>query len=101
MDNEALYLRLLTGFRDAQADFSDEVRPAVTELRWPDALRRAHDLKGLAGTIGATQLHLAAQSFHLTLLEKNSAKASAELGVLETELRRVLQGIEAILSSKT
>ena len=100
MDNEVLYLRLLTGFRNAQADFADEVRPAVAELRWPDALRRVHDMKGLAGTIGATRLQLAAQDFYLSLLEKSSAKASAELDVLDTELQRVLHEIQAILSSK-
>ena len=100
MNNEALYLRLLTGFRDAQADFYDEVRPALAELRWPDALRRAHDMKGLAGTIGATRLQIAVQAFHLTLLEKNSAKAMAELEVLDSELQRVLNEIEAIRLSK-
>ena len=52
-----LYRRILRGFRDANRDFAASVGHASSRGAWDEALRRTHDLKGLAGTIGAHGLH--------------------------------------------
>ncbi|MDE2627018.1 MAG: response regulator [Burkholderiales bacterium] len=95
--NEDLYRRLLEGFRDAEADFAADVGPAIIDRRWADALRRSHDLKGLAGTIGAQRLLAAAQVLHAALAAQHAEAASAALERTGAELAAVLGEIEALL----
>ena len=97
MGNEDLYRRLLEGFRAAEADFDAAVRPAITAQRWPDALRRSHDLRGLAGTIGAHRLQAVALTLHEALAAQRADAAAAALERVSIELERVLREIDAVL----
>ena len=101
MGNEALYARLLKGFRDAEAGFADAVRRALTEQRHSDALRRAHDMKGLAATLGAYPLLEAALALHTTLAAGPGSDAAAQLDRTATELDRVLREIDTYLPPAT
>ena len=93
--NAELYDRLLDGFRTSEADFVAEVGRALAESRWADALRRSHDMKGLAGTIGARVLHTSAVALHAALAVQRADTASAELAALAAELERVFGEIDA------
>ncbi len=54
--SENLYRRMLGKFREQQAGFSDEFRQALSSGDQETATRLAHTLKGLAATLGATDL---------------------------------------------
>jgi HPt (histidine-containing phosphotransfer) domain-containing protein len=95
MGNEILYARLLKGFRDAETGFADAVRHALNEQRHGDALRRAHDMKGLAATLGAYPLLDAAKALHQRLAAGPGSDAWAELDRVAAELDRVLDEIAA------
>ena len=97
MGNEALYERLLKSFRNTEAGFADAVRRALAEQRHGDALRRAHDMKGLAATLGAHPLLAAAQALHAALGAGPGMDAAAELERVATELDRVLRAIDTRL----
>ena len=58
--NEALYRRLLGMFRQREADFEARVRAACARGDTAAALRCAHDLKSVAGTLGMQALQQAA-----------------------------------------
>ena len=94
MGNEDLYRRLLEGFRRSEADFIAVVGSAVAEQRWSDALRRSHDMKGLAGTIGAQPLLAATQALHAALGTHRAG--GAEIERVRAELEHVLGAIDRI-----
>ncbi len=94
MGNEELYSRLLHGFRTRESAFADEVRDALSAERWTDAQRRTHDLKGLAGTIGAHQLRTRAQKLQDAVIARDSGAAIDALGAVRIELDAVLAEID-------
>jgi two-component system sensor histidine kinase/response regulator len=98
MGNDELYARLLNGFRSREASFADDVEDAVSAERWADAQRRTHDLKGLAGTIGAHRVRSAAQKLQEAIVERNTAETSAVLEVVRAELDAVLTEIDRLAS---
>ena len=96
MGNDDLYRRLLDGFRASESGFVAELRSAVAERRWSDALRRSHDMKGLAGTIGAHPLLAAAQALNTALGACDEASALGAIDPVAHELGRVLARIEVL-----
>jgi CheY-like chemotaxis protein len=93
MNNEALYERLLQGFRKGEADFVGDVGTAIADLRWNDAHRRVHDMKGLAGTLGATTLRSAAQKLQDAVTAQDREAARTELEAVDTALNAVFADI--------
>jgi CheY-like chemotaxis protein len=91
-----LYRRLLRGFRDANSDFSTVVNAAVTRSAWDVASGRTHDLKGLAGTIGAHGLHEAAQNLQGVLGSRDAKAVGAPLARVNAELTSVLNEIDRL-----
>lgn len=100
MGNDELYRRLLAGFRETKADFPASMRDAFASGAMALATRRAHDLKGLAGTIGARPLEAAAQTLHRLLARGETAAAAPQLEITIAELARVSQRIEEALSRR-
>ncbi len=92
--NADLYRRLLEGFAAREAGFATEVAVALADQRWSDALRRLHDTRGLAGTIGAQALVAALQTLHTALSAQHAAQAAAALDEARIEVDRVLRAIE-------
>jgi len=97
MGNEALYHRMLEGFRDTEAGFVEQVRRALVEQRWADAQRRAHDMKGLAGTLGARRLLPAALILRAAIAGRRAHPDGDEIEQLRVELERVLAEIETLV----
>jgi CheY-like chemotaxis protein len=52
----ALYAQLLRHFAHDYADFAGPVASMLAEGRWEEATRQAHTLKGLAASLGATEV---------------------------------------------
>ena len=99
MGNEELYRRLLAGFQESEARFVTEVRSAIAEQRWADAGRRAHDMKGLSGTIGAHRLLAATLGLQTALGAQQPAPTEAAVARAAAELDRVLERIATILAN--
>lgn len=57
--NQALYLKLLISFGDRYAQRANEIREALDAGNYINAHKLAHEIKGLAGNLSASQLHAA------------------------------------------
>jgi CheY-like chemotaxis protein len=101
MGNEELFHRMLGGFRDTEGGFADEIHQALTERRWADALRRAHDMKGLAGTLGAQRLQPATRVLYTAISMQRADPDGVELALVRTELQRVLAEITTLVSARS
>ncbi|WP_284616827.1 response regulator [Aquabacterium humicola] len=101
--NEALYRRLLGGFRETQRGFAEQARGALAGGRPDELRRRAHDLRGLAATIGARVLAAEVQALHAALADDAAfadgpdAALGAALDRVELSLRAVLDQIDRLL----
>jgi len=87
------YLKLLTKFRDSQASFAEQFRQARKAGDWDKATRLAHNLKGVARTLGADRLGVLAEPLEQAARQSLPEAAGEALGAVEEELRRVLAGL--------
>jgi PAS domain S-box-containing protein len=94
--NETLYGKLLLEFHRDYATSIDRVRAALGEGRLTDAERQVHTLKGVAGNIGAMDLHRAAQELDSALRRGDLEEAGLFLPEVERELSRVVNGLEPL-----
>lgn len=92
MGDEALYRRLLRMFRDRESDFATRFRAARAEGREDDALRCAHNLKSVAGSLAAHAVQQAAAA-----LERACGEGTDE-GDIERLLRDVERPLEAVVA---
>lgn len=101
-NNESLYLKLLCRFQSDYFDFVSELRALLPqEGERATAIRKIHTFKGLAASIGARQLALAAEDLERTLAEGTHAAACAsQIGELEARLLPVLQALEQLCRSR-
>ncbi|MBT1073398.1 response regulator [Pelotalea chapellei] len=93
--NLKLYLEILRKFKDGQSDAAERITAALQSGDRPGAERIAHSLKGLAGTIGATELQSSAlaaeQELHRGLEPVDSlARLTKSLQALMTQLESSL-----------
>jgi len=91
-NNRALYWKVLGMFQSGHAQDIEKLRAA---LRQPDlelARRLAHDLKGLAGTLGADELRAAAK-------ELESACAAGDRPAIEPALARLAAKLTVVLEA--
>jgi len=77
--NEALYRRLLGMFRQSEADFELRFRDALARDDTAVAMRCAHDLKSVAGTLGMAEVQRAAQALELACEQEAGDEAIEEL----------------------
>jgi two-component system sensor histidine kinase/response regulator len=75
-----LYDRLLRRFRAEYAGVDQKIATLLREGRRDDAMREAHTLKGLAGNLGARELHEAAAGLETAIRSGDvGGQAAAEL----------------------
>jgi CheY-like chemotaxis protein len=94
--NETLYHKLLLDFHRDFATSADRIRAAISENRLTDAERLAHTLKGVAGSIGAMDLHRATEELDTALRPNNLENAAVSLADAELELSLVIRGLEPL-----
>ncbi|WP_086479321.1 response regulator [Oceanospirillum sanctuarii] len=96
-----LYQRMLIMFYESQKAFRENFEAACNDPDQTAAGRYLHTLKGTAATIGAEQLYqLAAPLEHLCLeLSPDDETFQSQLAEMETELNKVISGIEARFAS--
>jgi HPt (histidine-containing phosphotransfer) domain-containing protein len=99
--NEALYRKLLLDFHRDYAVTVDRIRTAIVESQSANAERLVHTLKGVAGNIGAMDLHQAAQELELALRLGDLVTAKTLLPDVERELSMVIHGLEPLAQEAT
>ena len=98
--DEEFYQRLLGMFREREAGFEMRFREARSQGDAEAAIRCAHDLKSVAGSLGMAALQRAAQALELALAaahEKGTGEASIEplLAEVNRQLGSLLQELAA------
>lgn len=93
--NQDLYTRLLKQFASSQKETAQEIRAALHEQRLDDAVRLAHNTKGVAGNLGAQALSGSAAGLELALKENNGVDIALEL--YETQLAEAIEAVEISL----
>jgi HPt (histidine-containing phosphotransfer) domain-containing protein len=91
--NELLYRRLLHGFMSAQSSFETDFAAARAAADWPRARHLAHDLKGLAGNLGAQTLHAAAARLQAASETRDVDATDAAMRELLPALNQALEEI--------
>ncbi len=94
--NVVSYLRLLDKFADNQADAADQIRKAHDAGNREEAIRAAHTLKGVSGSIGATALQEVAQQLETTLKAGEDGSLEVLCAQAELELARVVGLIDSL-----
>ena len=93
--NEALYRRLLGKFRQHEADFEARLRDARSRGDAAGAIRCAHDLKSVAGTLGMPGLQRAAQALEAALVAAHEQAAGE--AAIEPLLQDVMRQMEPLM----
>ncbi len=91
----AFYLSLLRKFAASQASAAEDIRLAMAAEDWTRAERTAHTLKGLAATLGATEVHELAERVERLIKARS---ADAELAAILAELDGVLRALTDTLA---
>ena len=84
------YLKLLNKFADNQADAVDRIRKEHQAGNPEEAVRAAHTLKGVSGSIGASELYDVAMHLESTLKEGEDVHLEDLYSRAESELTRVV-----------
>ena len=97
-NNRKLYRKLLIRFHD---DYQDMIKQFTTALDAGDqelAVRLAHTIKGLAGTIGATDLQKKAALLESAVKEEIHGDHGSLLTPFKGQLRMVLNSLETVVA---
>jgi len=84
--DDAFFLKLLRDFNAKYSDFADMMRTALDGGDQETASRLAHTMAGLAGTIGAEDLQVAAHDFELAI-NKNGIQGIDTAAILKAHAR--------------
>jgi PAS domain S-box-containing protein len=98
MGKRKLYLQMLRRFVDGQHDTPERLRQALAIDDWETAERLAHNVKGVSGTVGATEVPQHAAALESLLRRRVPREQIDErLGELESSLGALVCGIRAAL----
>ncbi len=89
-----LYRQMLDMFAGDFADSSATLAGYLANAHWDEAERLAHTLKGLAGTIGANEVQLAAAKLEAASKGRQTEAATDALVVLTSLLMPLLAGLQ-------
>ena len=94
--NKELFKKLLQEFYADYADAANTVKEALSKGDTVYAKQFVHTLKGVAGNMGATDLHIAVRELELEIGENTFEEQNALLNNFEDSLKQVLQSIKNI-----
>ena len=95
--NGVLYRRVLSLFRDREANFVQRFNAARRAGDTDTAMRAAHDLKGLAGTLGMHAVQAAAAALERSCLDgARDAEVDAMVHKVALQLDEVVDELRAI-----
>lgn len=90
--NKALYRRLLFKFAHSQKAFSDQFKQAQAREDWSTMTRLAHTLKGLAATLGATDVSGLARDL------EQVCQAQADLGEIRLKYFVLMSSLSPLIN---
>ena len=96
--NRKLYASLLCKFHRDYSGTPAGIRSALAEGDPQHAVRIAHTIKGVAGTIGAMDLHRIAERLESVLAGPTAAETEALLDAFGTELSRVIRDLDPVVA---
>lgn len=97
-DSPSLYLSILRMFVDGHRADTAEIRHCIAGSDWPGAVRRAHTVKGLAGTIGALELQDRARDLEARLKAPEAhTDIDTTIDAFATALDAIVAAIDAAL----
>jgi HPt (histidine-containing phosphotransfer) domain-containing protein len=99
--NKASYIRLLQKFSSNQAQAISSIEEALAADDQELAVRLAHTLKGVSGSIGATDLAKSATKLETTIKEQSDGDMADLLAETGAELQRIIDLIENIDAGKS
>ncbi len=88
-----LYIQLLQRFARDYAAFAIRVEEMLARSAWVDATREAHTLKGLVGSLGATELQPLAAALEQALRIEDATVASARLATVRDRLTPLIDAL--------
>jgi len=97
LSRRGLFLKLLNDFNDKYADFDEQLAVLVKDDDRDGAGRLAHTISGLAGTIGAEELQVAAKDLE-TAIKKGDTPL--DMDPIITAHKRAKATLETILAAK-
>ena len=97
--NAALYLQLLQRFVDAYGELGPSVRQLLQQEGWETIVREAHTLKGLAASLGAATVGVAAQALQRSAVARDGALARRDLAAAEAALAPLIAALRAAFAS--
>jgi len=98
--NEKFYLKLLLQFLETNRGSAKEIREASANQDRSLAVRLAHTIKGIAGTLGAGGLAQAAGKLEKSLKNGETSGLSALFHEFESNLNQVMNSIETSQAAK-
>jgi CheY-like chemotaxis protein len=97
--NTALFLRLLTRFAKSNRNTSEQIESELAQGNVAEVKRLVHTLKGVAGNLGAMDLHGEAISLEQAL--RGDSPATVPLEGFRQALTLVLDGISSLQTEST
>lgn len=94
-----LYFKMLQSFHEMQSGAIAQIRSALTSGDHPLALRTAHMLKGLAGSIGADEVQRSASRLEHAIQNDDDDSLTSLLQETEIGLKKILPEIERTLQN--
>jgi len=94
--NANLYRKILQKFRNGHMNDAGEISRALGAGDLDTAQRIAHTVKGVAGNLGANDLHVAAKQVDAALKAKDFDAALKALPAMTAELTRIKQSVDAV-----
>jgi len=96
--NVTAYLGLLRRFPERQGSCARSIRSCLGRGETVEAIRLAHSLKAVAGSLGAAELSAAARDVELAVKEQRLVEGM--LDTLESALARVTRGLEGWMAAE-
>ncbi|MGC2857714.1 response regulator [Novispirillum sp. DQ9] len=96
MGNARLLAKLLRDFRQQHRDSAAHLATLMTAGDWSAAREEAHALKGVAGNVGAMEVHAAAQALEKAIKVERLAEAETALAPLTAALTVVVEGLAVL-----
>jgi signal transduction histidine kinase/CheY-like chemotaxis protein/HPt (histidine-containing phosphotransfer) domain-containing protein len=94
--NVSSYLKLLSKFADNQADSVERIKEAHQDENQDESVRVAHTLKGVSGSIGASDLQEVAAKLESLLIDGDGEQFENLCAQAEAELARVVDLIHSL-----
>jgi len=100
-NNENLYRRMLWKFQQDFADTDRELGEAIDRKDWEQVRYMTHAIKGVAGNIGAYDVHMTAAALEASLTPGAESEPASALMRFSKALRRVLQSLQQLALQDT